>query len=134
KGAAQPVAGFSPGGVFILYPGGPGEAGGIRRGDRVLAINGVTLDDEKGLSALANKVRYGETLIYRIDRGGVPRDLRVRMASPVDVPAFVVLFGVRCAVALIFLAIGLFVFWRRPRDVRAVIFFVMTLCAAATFT
>ncbi len=56
------------------------------------------------------------------------------MASPVEVPAFLGLFGVTCAVALVFLGIGFFVYWRRPRDVRAVIFFIMTLCAAATFT
>jgi serine phosphatase RsbU (regulator of sigma subunit) len=36
-------------------------------------------------------------------------------------------------VALIYLDIGLFVFLRRPNDARAVIFFIMTLCAALAF-
>jgi hypothetical protein len=133
KGSEQPV-GFSPGAVYVLYPGGPAESAGVQRGDRVLAINGIPLDDQEGISALAKRVRYGDTLRYRVDRGGHRHELAVRMASPVEVPAFLWLFGVTCKVALIFLGIGLFVYWRRPRDVRAVIFFIMTLCAAATFT
>ncbi len=134
KGKRPTVSPIAPGGVYILYPGSPAEAAGMRRGDRVLAINGVPLDDERGITALAQRLHYGDTIAYRVDRGGVRRDLAVRMGSPLEVPAFLGLFGVTCVIALIFLGIGLFVYWRRPRDVRAVIFFIMTLCAAATFT
>src|SRR5204862_5027867 len=41
-------------------------------------------------------------------------------------------FATSCVVALTFLVLGIFVFWRLPSDSRAVIFFVMTLVAAVT--
>ena len=41
--------------------------------------------------------------------------------------------GTSIVVALTFLFIGAFVFWRRPGDARATVFYAMTLVAALTF-
>jgi hypothetical protein len=133
KGKIQRSPFMTPGAVYILYPGAPAELAGIRRGDQIVSANGVPIESENGIAALSRRLHHGDVITYRVNRGGVLHDYAVRLGSPLDVPFFIGLFSVTCFVALIFLGIGLFVYWRRPRDVRAVVFFAMTLCAAATF-
>lgn len=128
----EPMFAMPAGAIILLYPDGPADRAGLRRGERIVAIDGIKLTDVDALDALDKRVRRGDVVVYRIDRGPA-RDVPVRFGTPLDSAVFVSIFSVTSVVALIYLAIGLFVFWRRPRDARAVIFFVMTLCAASTF-
>jgi serine phosphatase RsbU (regulator of sigma subunit) len=122
-----------PGTIMMIYPDGPAERAGLRRGDRIVAIGGIALTDFDGVTALGKRVRYGQTIPYRVELNGSQHDVPVRFGSPTDSAVFLGLFGVTCFVAFVYLSIGLFVFWLKPRDARGVIFFAMTLCAAATF-
>src|SRR5258708_1025634 len=125
---------FRSGSIIMLYPDSPAECAGLRRGDRIVAIGGVPLTNGDEITKIGQGVRHGQTLVYRVEReGGGQRDIPVRFGSPIDSTVFLALFSVTCLVAFVYLIIGLFVFWRRPRDPRAVIFFAMTLCAASTF-
>src|ERR1700682_1961167 len=100
KHTPQPALGLTPGSVYVLYPGSPAEKSGILRGDRLLAINGVPLDDPDGLPKLAKRLRRGDTVVYRVDRVGNAHQFELRLGSPTEVPVFLALFGVTCAVAL----------------------------------
>jgi serine phosphatase RsbU (regulator of sigma subunit) len=134
KGKVQPTAFATAGSVYLLYPDGPAEAAGIRRGDRLVSVDGIPIEDVERIDVLARRIHYGDVATYRVERAGKMHDYVVRFGTPTELPVFLFLFSVTCGVALIFLGIGFFVYWRRPQDARAVIFYVMTLCAAATFT
>lgn len=133
KVAPMPMFVLRHGTVMMIYPDGPAEHAGLRRGEQIVSIDGVDLANGDGITALARRVRHGQTLAYRVERGGKQRDIPVQFGSPTDSVVFLGVFGVTCFVAFVYLAIGLFVFWRKPRDARGLIFFAMTLCAAATF-
>ncbi len=124
------IAGFAPGAIFFVYPGGPADRAGIQRSSCIVSINKIPIYDFKSITGLAAQVHAGTTVVYRTRDGKLERDHPVRFASPLETPVFVGMFATELIVALIFLAIGLFVFWRRPSDPRAVIFFAMTLFAA----
>jgi len=132
-GPSGGTAAIQPGAVFMLYPGAPADRAGIERGDVVLAINGISARDFDRLSLLANGMRSGDLLRYRLSRAGRPRDIALRLESPLRSPVFAASFLTSIAVAVTFLLIGTFVFWRRPADARAVVFFAMTVVAAVTF-
>jgi hypothetical protein len=84
------------------------------------------------MSALSAKAHRGDVLRYHVVRDGRELDVPVRLDSPLKSPMFALNFSVTTAVALTFLLIGVFVFWRRPTDPRATVFFAMTLVAAVT--
>lgn len=128
-----PIALFDPGSVFMVYPGGPAEQAGIARGDRIVAVNGMSLARFEEIDKLAARVRRGDVIRYDVKRGGRAFVANVRFGSPLESTIFSGMFAVTALVAFIYPIIGLFVFWRRPDDPRAVIFFIMTLCAAMAF-
>jgi serine phosphatase RsbU (regulator of sigma subunit) len=123
-------AGFSPGAVVYVYPGSAAERAGITRGTHLVSINGIPLTDEAKLRALSNSAKRGDVLTYRTSAPKVA-DHRVRLAAPTESPFFLLTIGIAQLVALTFLAIGTFVFWRLPNDARALVFFLMTICATA---
>lgn len=132
-GPQTAIAGLQPGGVFVLYPGAAADRAGVERGDIVVTINGVAAKDFNRLSAVASSAKRGDVIRYRFSRNGQIRDVAMRLESPMRSPAFAAGFITAMAVALTFLAIGAFVYWRLPTDSRAVVFYAMTLVAAATF-
>jgi hypothetical protein len=125
--------GMKPGGVLMVYPGAPASKAGIRRGDEVKAINGIPANDLQRLTGLSGQVRVGDVVTYTISREGVVRTVPIRFESPTRSTAIVSVIVVNALVAFAFLIIGTFVFLRRPSDTRIVVFFVMTLAAAASF-
>ena len=133
KMAPLPAFMRRPGTIMMIYPDGPAERAGLRRGQEIVAIGGVALSNLDEVTKLGKRVRNGETVVYRVEAGGRERDIPVRFGSPIESSVYLDVFAVTCFVAFVYLVIGLFVFWRKPRDPRAVVFFAMTLCAAATF-
>ena len=133
KSGPPPMMGYKPGSVIMVYPGSPGERAGIDRGDQIVAINGIQSANMERIAALSASTRAGDTLTYTIRRNDTARTVRVRFESPLHSTSVVVVIVVNTAVAMTFLAIGIFVFLRRPADQRAIVFYVMTLIAAASF-
>ena len=73
-----------PIGVMVteVYPGGPAERAGLRRGDLVTAIDGREVFDEKGLKFLAAIRNPGEQARLSILRGGKAQAINVRVEPP----------------------------------------------------
>lgn len=124
---------YRPGMVYMVYPGSPAEKAGIERLSRVVSVNGIAISELRRLEQLAASMHSGSAAVYRVERNGVVRDRHLRFAPPTAAPLFVGVLAVTAVVALTYLVIGLFVFWRLPADARAIVFFVMTLIAATSF-
>ncbi len=131
--AATMPMGFNPGSVIMVYPAAPADRAGIQRGDEVVAINGIPANDRPRLTKLAQQVRVDDLVTYTVKRAGVITTIPLRFDSPTRATPIMVVLTMNILVALTFLSIGLFVFWRRPSDARAIVFYVMTLTAAASF-
>ena len=135
-GPKKPRPGFGalqPGAIMMVYPGGPAARAGLKQGDEVVSLNGLPATDLKGLTALAQRTRTGDVITYRVKRNGQEKAIPVRFDSPLSSTPIVASLVVNTAVALTFVAIGVFVFWRRPMDARARIFYAMTVAAAGSF-
>jgi len=125
--------GWKPGAVISVTPGSPAERAGIVMGDELLAVNGVSTRDRAAIDRLDDHIRRGDVVVYRIRRAGVVRDLPLRFESAVFSRFFLPMLAVSFLVAMVFLAIGVFIFWRNPVDGRAVILFAMCVVAALYF-
>ncbi|MDT8435726.1 MAG: PDZ domain-containing protein [Gemmatimonadota bacterium] len=62
--------------VLSLLPGGPGERAGMRPGDRILAVDGASLDGPEGRKALAD-LQPGRDVTVTVVRDEARLDLRV---------------------------------------------------------
>ncbi|MEL6258532.1 MAG: PDZ domain-containing protein, partial [Pseudomonadota bacterium] len=73
-----------PVGVIIteVYPEGPADKAGLRRGDLVTAIEGREIFDEKALKFLAATYSPDDRVALSVLRGGQARSLNVRLAPP----------------------------------------------------
>ncbi|HYU23749.1 MAG TPA: SpoIIE family protein phosphatase [Thermoanaerobaculia bacterium] len=125
--------GMRLGGVFIVTPGGPADRAGITTDDDIDAVNGVSTRDRNAVERIGVNARSGDVVVYRVRRHGVTRNVPVRFESHVITARFMTMLIVSLVVALVFFAIGLFIFWRDPVDRRAVLFFVMAVVATIYF-
>lgn len=125
--------GMNPGSVMMVYPGAPADRAGVRRGDEIVALNGIPATDLKRLTALSASIRSGESITYTIKRKGVTRSIPLRLEPPTRSTAILSVLIMNTLVGLTFVSIGAFVFWRRPSDTRIIVFYIMTLTAAASF-
>jgi sigma-B regulation protein RsbU (phosphoserine phosphatase) len=125
--------GWRFGSVMMIFPSSPAEKAGIHQGDSIQSINGVCTCDADGLTKLDDRLHRGDIVVYRIERNGVARDVRVPLRSQLQWPAFVVSLIISPLVGLVFFVIGSAIFWRRPDDRRSVVFFAMTTVAAIYF-
>ena len=73
-----------PVGVMVteVYPDGPAERAGLRRGDLVTAIDGREVFDEKGLKFLAAIRNPGERAELTVLRGGRAQTMGVQVEPP----------------------------------------------------
>jgi Do/DeqQ family serine protease len=80
----------SPQGVLAsdLWPNGPAAQAGVARGDVVVSVNGVAVNDPTALNYAVATLAPGAsvTLVVR-KAGGAERTLTVRLATPPDTPA-----------------------------------------------
>ena len=76
--ATAVAAGLRPGAlVRAVIPGGPGDAAGLLAGDDVTAVDGIPLDAQHPLEAVALSLTEGQRVVLTVVRGGVERTLSV---------------------------------------------------------
>jgi len=77
-----------PGGVLIkdIYPGGPLSRAGIKSGEVVQAVDGVSVDDMQSLNYRTATHRPGDSVKLRVADGKVARDVTVTAALPPENP------------------------------------------------
>jgi serine protease Do len=60
---------------------GPAQAGGVQRGDVILAINGNAVNDSNELRNIISMMQPGETVKLQISRNGSVKDLNVKLGE-----------------------------------------------------
>jgi serine protease Do len=77
-----------PGGVLIkdVYPGGPLSRAGIKSGDVVQSVDGVSVDDMQSLNYRTATHRPGDNVKMHVASGKTARDVTVAVALPPENP------------------------------------------------
>jgi len=77
-----------PGGVLVnsVFPGGPGEAAGIRPGDVILEVKEREVVDEAGLNFRVATAQPGKPVAFRVFRNGATLTLSVAPSPPPETP------------------------------------------------
>ena len=77
-----------PGGVLIkdVYPGGPLSRAGIKSGDVVQSVDGVSVDDMQSLNYRTATHRAGDSVKMHVADGKAVRDVSVTLALPPENP------------------------------------------------
>ncbi|MEQ1779948.1 MAG: Do family serine endopeptidase [Hyphomonadaceae bacterium] len=70
--------------VRSVTAGGPAEAGGIKRGDIILAVNGEDVKDNRHLTQRVGSLLAGTTNTFSIIRDGKPQTLKVTVRARDD--------------------------------------------------
>jgi len=77
-----------PGGVLIkdVYPGGPLSRAGVKSGEVIQSVDGVSVDDMQSLNYRTATHRTGENVKMRVAAGKAARDVTVTLALPPENP------------------------------------------------
>lgn len=110
--------------VADVHPLSPASRARFRVKDRVVAINGVSAGTMKRMMELNRQLKPGDTVRYTVRRDGAEQVLTVLLENPLRRASVLTSLGLNLVVGLVFLAVGSFVYWKRPADPRALIFFV----------
>lgn len=105
--------------VTGLEPGGPAEVGGLKVGDRILAVNGQAVSDHASYDAAAVRFEPRRPAAFTVTRGGGAAVLTITPGVPVDWKAFT---GGAVA-SLVYLALALLVVAQPRQDVRTKLLF-----------
>ena len=70
-------------GLFVqdVYPGGPGQVGGIQAGDVILSVDGKAMTTLQDLYVVLSRHRIGQTVNLEVRRGQEKIDLKVVLGS-----------------------------------------------------
>jgi serine/threonine-protein kinase len=117
--------------VASVTPGSPGDAAGVKQGDRIVNVDGKAVRNiiELG-SALSNTV-FDHPVSIVVLRGSQEVHLRLvvnRKLIPAMTPKEYLGWCVELAVSLIQLLVGLLVLFKRPRDLTAVTAGIFLCC------
>lgn len=118
-----------PGEVIITF-GGTSADGKILYADRILSVNGIPIKNVAQLRALDETVTVGDTVTYRVWRKGRTLEIPLTLQSPLRSKFVVLKTAVAFFVALVFVAVSLLVYVRRPDDRRALVFHAFGLISA----
>jgi hypothetical protein len=121
-----------PGRVVSVAMGGPAARAGLRKGDRVQAINGIPNWSYYELHRLFDNSRAGDSLEYTVLRGNQTRVVPLRPEGRLG-KIWVDLL-INAFAAGVFFGVGVFVYWKHPKDRRALTFFWMCLPLAFMFS
>lgn len=110
---------------------GAGQTAGLRPGDRVLKINGSTIESANAVPQVLARLGAWSKAEYLIERGGVEVKVNVYVGEGVPEPAVYYQY----VVGVCYLLIGVFVFIRRGNASQARHFYILCLTSfvASTF-
>ncbi|MFG5718315.1 PDZ domain-containing protein [Streptomyces murinus] len=77
----------TPGAAHPVRAGSPAQAGGLRAGDRILAVDGNLVPDARVAVAAVRSRRPGSTIVLTVGRGSGRLRLSVRLATGLPRPA-----------------------------------------------
>src|ERR1700676_3624294 len=108
----------APDGVHVedVSPGEPADRAGLRRGDRVVTIDGIPIHDLLSYGTATSRFQAGKPAVFRLVRGGKTVDLTLRPGMAF--PLFTFLFNVFTALG--FLAVALLALTQSLRDLRKI--------------
>jgi serine phosphatase RsbU (regulator of sigma subunit) len=125
---------FKPGSVSNIFSGGPAEAAGLALGDILLRVDGIPTSDWQELAKRDDQLRIYDEITYQVRRkNGSPATVQMRLDSPLRSRQIEVSAITGLAVALAFCILGTLVYWRKPEDERALIFYLLSLAATILF-
>lgn len=125
---------FKPGSVLSIFSGGPAETSGLVAGDVVLTVDGIPTSNWEQLAKLDDQLRIQDGITYQVQRkDGVREIVQVRLTSPLKSRQIQVSTITSIAVALAFCFLGTLVYWRKPEDERALIFYLLSITATILF-
>ncbi len=125
---------FKPGSVSYIFSGGPAEAAGLAPGDILLRVDGIPTSDWQELAKHDDQLRIHDEVTYEVRRkNGSQATVQVRLSSPLRSRQIEVSAITGLAVALAFCILGTWVYWRKPEDERALIFYLLSLAATILF-
>jgi hypothetical protein len=124
------AARFGAGRVLMAYPNSPALRTGLQAGDRIIAINGISIKDGAGLDRLDAQAKTGDVIHYTIHRDRRAFDLPIALGSPVRERRFLIEAAATAGIAACFLIVGLVIFLLRADDMRAVVFYAMVVASA----
>jgi two-component system, NtrC family, sensor kinase len=113
--------------VVAVYvaPGSPGEKAGIHKGDQLVSVADLTIQRALDVTAVLARLGAWKKVDYKVKHSGVEVTSNVIIAEAErDSTIFY-----QYAVGAVYLAIGLFVYFRRGSAPRALHFFVLCLAS-----
>jgi two-component system NtrC family sensor kinase len=113
--------------VVAVYvaPGSPGEKAGIHKGDQLVSVADLTIQRAIDVTAVLARLGAWKKVDYKVKHSGVEVTANVIIAEAErDSTIFY-----QYAVGAVYLAIGLFVYFRRGSAPRALHFFVLCLAS-----
>jgi serine phosphatase RsbU (regulator of sigma subunit) len=115
--------------LVMVHSGSPAD-GFILPNDQVVAVNFIPIGNQTALRKLDKQIAKGDTVHYRVIRGGRLVDVPLQLASPLRSPFMVVKLVTAFVVAFIFIGVAVFVFLRSTGDQRALVFYAFALVSA----
>ncbi|HXG32845.1 MAG TPA: ATP-binding protein [Bryobacteraceae bacterium] len=111
--------------ALYLRPGGPAAKAGLRSGDALARINGVRVRQTTDVTRVLVRLGAWTKAKYAIHRQGVEIEIPVVIAETAPQPALYYQYGLGVA----YLAIGLFVYFRRAGAQKATHFYLLCLAS-----
>jgi len=122
--------------VTNITVGGPAHRIGVPVKEQVIAITNISVDSFhlNRLEQVSKSISIGDTVEYTFLRNNsVKQTYAVVVDSPLQVPHIFVSLLIGITLALLFLILGVFVYWKKANDRRTSIFSLMALSASAYF-
>ena len=116
--------------VYAVEKGGPAERAGVRAGDVFSQLEGVTPDHPLDMARMLRRLPAGKAVSLVVEREGQPLELTL---LPESRSPFLEGWGVNYVVALVFWAMGLFVYRQRAGDRVARFHLFFSLTSALVF-
>src|SRR5579871_5100011 len=114
-----------------VAPDSAGAAAGVRRGDVLLAVNGVAIETPSDVIEFQHRAKSGARLTYSLLRLGTRQALEVALTPA---PRGSAMYFVLAAVGLFTLLVGASVRLRRPEDQATLHFFWVCVAFFGVFT